>query len=362
MNKVSKVLIIIICSIAILSGVVYAGLQVYKKITGRAGIIPTFTSNIDLGSIDTNKVWVGTFNLAWNELMNKIIGEPVEFEGGNPEIANDLNKQNFTKEMLNENSYYIEVDRINNALRKKIQTNLKNKFNTESDVLNRINWDAKNNEYLIYAMLNKNFTFETPFPIDLWKFKDSEKKFKFFELGSPTMEKTFEQVTALFYNSKNDFAVKIDTKEGEELILYRTDNVKNFSENYKELQDKAKVYNGKKELIREKDELKVPFINVNTDINYDELCNRTIKGTNGAYIKQAVQTVKFKLDNYGGNLTSEGYVDIYMSDSLEEPRYFYLDNTFVLYMKEKDKTTPYFALLVDNTDVLVENDRTNANT
>lgn len=43
-----------------------------------------------------------------------------------------------------------------------------------------------------------------------------------------------------------------------------------------------------------------------------------------------------------------------MSASLEEPRYFNFTDIFVLYLKEKDKDKPYFALLVDNTDILVE--------
>lgn len=41
-----------------------------------------------------------------------------------------------------------------------------------------------------------------------------------------------------------------------------------------------------------------------------------------------------------------------MSASLEEPRYFNFTDTFVLYLKEKDKYKPYFALLVDNTGIL----------
>ena len=52
-------------------------------------------------------------------------------------------------------------------------------------------------------------------------------------------------------------------------------------------------------------EFAVPFIKVNAEINYDELCNKHIKNTDGALIKQAVQIVDFELDNYGGNVTIE---------------------------------------------------------
>ena len=116
--------------------------------------------------------------------------------------------------------------------------------------------------------------------------------------------------------------------------------------------EKTNSYTGPEKLIRGKDELRVPFIKINTDVNYDELCNKTIKGTNGAYIEQAIQTVKFELDNYGGNIKSEAIVNIYLSASLEIPRYFYFNDNFVLFMKEKDKEKPYFALLVDDISIL----------
>lgn len=359
MNKVSKTLVIMICSIAILSGVVFAAFKIYENFQGKAEMIPTFTGNIqegngnvETGAISSNKVWVGTFNLAWNELMEEVTKGPVEFKEGNSAIVDELNKQSFTKEMLNENSYYVETGLVNEALRDTIEKNLSDKLNTKSDVLERINWNSRQDRYLIYAILNKNFTFKTPFPKDTGTFGDYEDEVSYFVLDAPTEDKTFEQVTALFYNSENDFAVKIDTVEGDELLLYRTDTVESFDKAYNELIEKTNSYTGRKELIREKDELRVPFIKINTDVNYDELCNKTIKGTNGAYIEQAIQTVKFELNNYGGNIKSEAIVNIYLSASLEIPRYFYFNDNFVLFMKEKDKEKPYFALLVDDISIL----------
>ena len=43
----------------------------------------------------------------------------------------------------------------------------------------------------------------------------------------------------------------------------------------------------------------------------------------------------------------------YMSASFDS-RYFYFNKPFVIFMKETDKLEPYFALKVDNIDVLVE--------
>ena len=43
-----------------------------------------------------DRVWVGTFQLVWNDFMDKIIHNPVRFREGNPTLVNELNKQSFT--------------------------------------------------------------------------------------------------------------------------------------------------------------------------------------------------------------------------------------------------------------------------
>ena len=75
-----------------------------------------------------------------------------------------------------------------------------------------------------------------------------------------------------------------------------------------------------------------------------------IKGTQW-YIKQALQTIDFELNNYGGSVKSEALIEILKSsDNID--RDFSFDSDFVIFLKEKSKDKPYFALKVDNTDVL----------
>lgn len=347
-NKFIRLLSWFIIFAVVSTGIVYAAMVIRDKINN-AKLNANFTGSI--GNVEGNQVWVGTFNLVWNELIEQLGGN-VEFEEGNSELANELNKKTFTKEMLNEDSYYIKSDYVSKDLRQTIENDLKNKFNTQSKVLDKIDWNSKD-EYLLYAMLRKEFTFKYPF---LEKkantFGDSTEKVKYFGLEAHSLDECFEQIDVLFYNSEEDFAIKINTVEGEDVILYRTNQVNNFDSTYKELTEKQNKYTGRKEMIREKDELAVPFIKVNAEINYDELCNKHIKNTDGALIKQAVQIVDFELDNYGGNVTSEAFVDMYMCISDEKPRYFNFTDNFVVFLKESTSDKPYFALYVDNTDVL----------
>lgn len=291
---------------------------------------------------DKSEVWVASFQIAWNELTEKL-GTTIQFDGKN-KLVDELNQQTFKKEMLNPDSYYVKTGYINTKLRDELNYELNQLKNFESKILERTNWEKSSPGYLIYALLNKNFTFETPFTKMDGTFQGFEDKIQYFGLDSKTNPKAFNQVSLLFYNSDNDFAVKIVTKEQEELILYRTDNFESFDNNYNEIIKKSNNLTEKKNLISGEDELRIPFMNINQEVNYNELCNKKIKNTDGIYISQAIQNIEFNLDNYGGNITSEAAIYTLASLNEKEPNKYYFNDKFLLYIKEKDKEKPYFAV------------------
>ena len=70
---------------------------------------------------------------------------------------------------------------------------------------------------------------------------------------------------------ENNFAIKLKTKDKEEVILYKTtEKNKSFEENYNEITEQQSNYSGKNTFEKE-DILRIPFIKVNDEINYDEL-------------------------------------------------------------------------------------------
>ena len=349
MNKFIKMFIIVICIGVLLSGVAYATIKIVKKITNKAQITPTYTSKIS--TIDNNKVWVGTFNLVWNDFMNDVIGGKVEFEDGYSELANELNKQIFTTEQLSKNSYFKIHGNATFNLKEQIESGIKNYFNEHSEILDKVDWENEEN-YILYAMLKKEFNYLEKFPtLSDSTFGNSEEKIKYFGIDKNTSKNASKNIEILFYNSKEDFAVKLKTQEGEEVYLYRaTGENKSFEENYKEMMDKKDKYIEEK-TFEKNDILKIPFINVRDDINYDELCGRYIKGT-CAYIKQAIQTINFELNNYGGSIKSEALIEETQGLINEVNREFIFNDDFLLYLKEQDKQQPYFALKIDDIDVL----------
>ncbi len=349
-SKVIKLLLWIFVIGIITSGTVLAATKIYNSIKGKAKMTPVYTSRIS--DVDTNKVWVGTFNLVWNDLMNDVIGGPIEFEDGYSELANELNKQNFTVKQLSSQSYYKVHGEATTNLRTKIENEIKTRFNEQSEILHKVQW-GNPNAYVLYTMLKKEFNYLEKFPTSQSKtFGNSEEKVKYFGIEPDTTQDASKNIDILFYNSKEDFAIKLKTKEGEEVYLYRTTGEgKTFEENYKEMLEKQAKYTGTKKW-KKNDILKVPFIKIKDEINYDELCGRYIKGTQW-YIRQALQTIDFELNNYGGSVKSEALIEMLKNAVAEKGRDFIFDDTFILYLKESDKSQPYFALKVDNTDVLV---------
>ena len=142
MNKVSKVIIAILCISILFAGGVYATAKIVESFSGKAKMAPTFTSKIS--SIDTNKVWCGTFNLVWNDFMNDVIGGKIEFEDGPSELADELNKQTFTAKELNSNSYFKIHGKASFDLKDKIENGIKEKFNEDSKIFwNRARYFTK---------------------------------------------------------------------------------------------------------------------------------------------------------------------------------------------------------------------------
>lgn len=304
-------------------------------------VMPMFSTETN----DLNKVWVGTFQLVWNDLMDNVVKAPIEFTDGPSNLAEELNKQEFTKEMLSDSSYYTAHGVANMNLKEQIDKALMEKFNETSDLLKSMDWSGRN--YLVYAMLKKDFEFLSAFDkLKKGKFGTLNKeKVQYFGIDDKSSKALRENVSVLFYNNPSDFAVELATKGNDRVLLYRTDDNKSLSALYDDMMQKSSEHVGSKRFV-EKDKLKVPFISFKSLNQYPELQGKTIKDVD-LTIDQALQSIDFKMDNHGVKLKSEAALIMKMSmpaPIMREPANFYFDDNFVMFLIEKDK--PYFALRV----------------
>ena len=154
-----------------------------------------------------------------------------------------------------------------------------------------------------------------------------------------------------YFNNSEDFAIKLKTKEGDEIILYRTNDNKNFNEYYDDIKQKTNAYTGSREFSKD-DELLVPYVRVNGMIAYNELYGKVIENSNGLYFTDIIQNVNFSLNESGCNLSSKATMVTEYLGIGEETKFCQFDDKFIIFMKEKNAEQPYFALKVDNDEIL----------
>lgn len=368
-----KKLILIIVSIIIL---IVSGVFAYSQITKKTEIEEpkaTSSSKTSLSStegittvltlddeITDNTIWCGTFQLIWNDLKNDLAKQDIVF---NPQlkVVENLNKETFTTKELSEASYYKKIGTPSLKLKEEIEKAIKDKFNETSDILDDFDWENRDPlDYFLYVMLKKEFQFEKAFEeLENGKFRDYDNV-KYFGIKSDETGELKQQVDVLYYKSKDDFAVKLRTKQEDEVILCKNPEGKTFGEIYNNILDKTevKVYNMPNNQdnyeaikvygeLKEGELLKVPNIKLKEKNEITEIEDKKFLFSNGEVysIEKALQTIEFELDRTGGKIKSEAGMMVKNESVaiMDEIREFSIDDTFAIFLIEKGKDKPYFA-------------------
>jgi len=325
-------------------------------------VVPTMSDTIKADSS-----WCGTFQLVWNDMKNEIVKKDIIF---NPQLdmVSNLNKEEFNESMISEDYYFKIYGLKSLELKERIENGIKEKFNQTSDILNDFDWsenelDDSNNKdirrYFFYTMLYRKFEFLQEFDkLDNGKFGNDYNDIEYFGIDKNTANSVGNQIEVLYYNSEDDFAILINTKTDDEVIFCKNPQGKNFNEIYENMNDKSNKYTGSK-FFEDVDEFKAPKLTFNEKREYVELANKKFETDDPVYdiaeIQKAIQTIKFSLDEKGGEIKSEAAIDMKMmatsidSEIIEkQPRYFNVDDKFAIFLREKGKFKPYFAGRIDD--------------
>lgn len=204
--------------------------------------------------------------------------------------------------------------------------------------------------YFFYTMLYREFEYKQRFTVLENSNFGNYEDVKYFGVASNSSSEVRNQIIVLFYNSKDDFAIKLTTKSNDEVIFYKNPKGKTFNEIYSNMTNDANKYTGSKNFSNN-DTFKVPMINFNVKREYNELQNKPFyDDENREYvIEKAVQTINFKLDEKGGRVKSEAAIDTNVTSApVKESRNFDVDDTFAIFLKESSRDMPYFAARIDN--------------
>ena len=321
-----------------------------SKIEDSSGKISTVLTLED--EIQADTIWCGTFQLIWNDLKNDLAKQDIVFSP-QLEVVENLNKETFTIDDISEESYYKKIGTPSIELKEEIENAIKEKFNETSNILDDFDWEnARPEDYFLYVMLKKEFEFETEFEeIENGKFGEYDD-IEFFGIETDETGSLRGQVQVLYYDSKDDFAIKLKTKQNDEVILCKNPEGNTFNEIYQNILTKQSEYDGE-DYLQEGELLKIPNIKIDEKNEITEVENKLFLFSNGDEYKisKALQTIEFELDRKGGRIISEAGMMVQRQSiefEPEEKREFFIDNTFAIFLIEEEKDTPYFAGLIDD--------------
>lgn len=325
-------------------------------------IVPTMKDEIT-----ADAAWCGTFQLVWNDMKNEVVKTDIVFTP-QEKMAENLNLEEFTTEMISEEYYFKKYGLKTLQLKEEIEEGIKEKFDQTSDILDKFDWsedglhDPNQDRvlrYFFYVMLYRKFEFLNQFDVlENATFADIYEDVEYFGINNASKAELDEQIRVLYYNSKDDFAISLSTKDGDEVILCKSPSGNTFEEIYNNMNEKTNNYDGQR-AFNKIDVFKMPKLEIDVEREYVELQNKKFMIADPLYdnatgeIYKAIQTIKFTIDEKGGEIKSEAGIDMKvdatsMPIEIEEPRQFYVDNTFAIFLKESGREKPYFAARVDD--------------
>lgn len=342
--KKNKVIFIIILSIVI--AIVFFTKYFLKNNTSE---LKDF-SNTE--AVSTNSFWCSTFQIAWEELKTELNLSKIEFVDEDNELVNKLNNTTFGLNSISDKDYYLFVDDYNIQVSNIINRDLKQKFNIKTKIFDNLKFENLNGK-IIYSYLEKKYTFKNKFDTYNNSYfttnKENSVKVKKFGIYDSSNDNLLNNIESSYYIDLLNYGICLNTEENEEIILIMTNEIE---ENFEVLWQKYKENQAEYQHEFDKyDELSIPYINIDGFFNYNDLCYKYIKDTE-EYIECALQNVKLSLNEFGGKLENEVNIK---SGSMSSKSSFYFSRPFVVFIKEKEKEDPYFALKIFDESFLMTN-------
>ncbi|ETA80419.1 hypothetical protein [Youngiibacter fragilis] len=305
--------------------------------------------NVPLGR--GNVIWSVTFQLAWNELVENVIGEGILLESERA-YSTELNLMKQKKESLDPDDYMAMVGMGRDGIVEKVNTELEKKFGEGGKW--KVESKVDPESYLAYAFLKKSIAFAENFE-KVTKGLDFKgvnvQSFGIMEEGDAARRGKLEsQVELLYYKDDEEFIVRLKDKDDkEELYLAKLPG----EDTLEAMLEKARSLEGTPAAMTRYDKLNVPVVAIDMRKDYETLIGQYLlnKGFESYFIGSALQRMEFVLNESGAALKSKA--EIVLDKSVPPPsKNLIFDDSFLLYMVEKGKAVPYLVIYVDNAELL----------
>ena len=308
-----------------------------------------FTAYIDHEIVPgRNLIWCATMQLAWNELIDSCGGR---LPDGERPTVRELNRRIVTRDDLDESSYVAMAGVIQKGVIQEIDKALETKFGGQAspEMLDEVEARFKEGA-LAYSYLFKNLAFRNHFSM-------SEQPLRFagfdaqafgFETHRKTkQQKAAAQVTIYDYKNTDDFVIEIKTESsGDRLILAKVHPDSTLHQTIAQVAHRLQTAGLPPGA---ESSMKIPILDFKLTKDYNELVGVFFCGVP---IVMATQVIRFKLDETGAKLKSEAAI-VTLGVVEASTSQLIFDKPFLVIMERQGLPHPYFALWVDNPELLV---------
>jgi hypothetical protein len=178
------------------------------------------------------------------------------------------------------------------------------------------------------------------------------------------------QIQLIYYKSDDEFVLKLLPNDSiHEIYIYlpKKAKLKTLKHLVKDIQKAEDKYDKRKSSTKltwkdeflDDDLFSMPVIEFNIEKNYKEIEGQTITASDTTYgISICYQRIAFILDEVGAIIESEAEVvtstEAAPEENLPAPKQLVLDKPFFIMLKRTDSDNPYFAMWVNNTELMIE--------
>lgn len=311
--------------------------------------LPTLESPIPEGK---TAIWCSTLALAWQHLENNVFQKPVVVIGAE-EVSRDLSRA-ATGEIAAED-YYVKAGWVEDGIVEEIQRDFKAMFPKARQP--KIESSPKKLA-IAFAYLQTAIKFPHPFneAAKPMPFKDSSGKItpvQVFglpeELQGKKSEKR-EQVQVLFQN-KEEFALDLSrATKPYQIVLARIQRKPTLKATMDDLN--GRISSGSRRDVNDGAIMLVPNMDWKIDHRFTELEGKSFQGME-AWFGRAYQWIDFKMDRKGIILSSGAGLDVvYNGHDPGQPEYLLFDRPYLIVLRKRGTIDPFFAMWVDNAELL----------
>jgi hypothetical protein len=337
-------------------------------------VVPTLDTPAPVGK---SVLWCSSFQLAWNQLRNDIVNEPVRLANAQ-EIADRLNRAPQSVDDIAPDSVFAVAGFERDGIREKIRLSMAQRFPGSPIPAIPGGPDA----IVAFAHLAADVKYQ--FPFHVWakplSFVDSRGRTTPVRcFGIPPFdyripEEVVNQVRVLFapttHGQLSEFAIDLSSKsQPNQIVLALLKPALSLTDTLAEVQKRIDSFQAriqlnpkfKDELLHHDERVLVPAMNWRIAHGFSELEGPDKSLLNDCcrkqFIAQAYQDIEFKLDANGATVSSNAHLAVTttMKNPDLQPRpdtAFFFDRPFLIYLKKRDAKHPFFVMWVNDAELL----------